>query len=67
LLIAFDYPQHEMQGPPFSVQNEEVEGLYGTWCDIELLTSNNILDSEAHFKDRGLSRIAEQTYRLQVR
>lgn len=67
LLIAFDYPQHEMQGPPFSVQSEEVEGLYGNWCDIELLTSDNILDSEAHFKARGLSRMTEQTYRLQVR
>jgi thiopurine S-methyltransferase len=67
LLIAFDYPQHEMPGPPFSVQYGEVESLYSHWCDIELLNSENALDNEAHFKDRGLTRMAEQTYRLVVR
>ena len=67
LLIAFDYPQHEMPGPPFSVQTDEVESLYNYWCDIELLTSDDALESEAHFRDRGLSRMAEQTYRLVVR
>lgn len=67
LLIAFDYPQHEMQGPPFSVQSKEVMSLYGDWCNVELLNSENILESEAHFKDRGLSKIEEQTYRLIVR
>lgn len=67
LLIAFDYPQHEMQGPPFSVQGEEVENLYGHWCDVELLDSENALETEVHFKARGLTRMAEQTYRLVVR
>jgi len=67
LLIAFDYPQHEMPGPPFSVQREEVESLYLHWCDIELLTSENAFESEAHFKDRGLTRMTEHTYRLVVR
>jgi thiopurine S-methyltransferase len=67
LLIAFDYPQHEMPGPPFSVQRQEVESLYSHWCDIELLNSGNALENEAHFKDRGITRMAEQTYRLVVR
>jgi thiopurine S-methyltransferase len=67
LLIVFDYPQHEMEGPPFSVQTEEVESLYSHWCDIELLNSGNALENEAHFKDRGITRMAEQTYRLVVR
>lgn len=67
LLITFDYPQHEMPGPPFSVQREEVESLYTHWCDIELLNSENALENEAHFKDRGLTRMAENTYRLVIR
>lgn len=67
LLIAFDYLQHEMPGPPFSVENEEVEQLFGNWCEIELLTSENVLEREAHFKERGLTQMAEQTYRLMVR
>ncbi|WP_225616187.1 thiopurine S-methyltransferase [Methylomonas albis] len=67
LLIAFDYPQHEMPGPPFSVQTDEVENLYNHWCEVELLTSDDALVTELHFKERGLSKMAEQTYRLVVR
>lgn len=67
LLIAFDYPQHEMQGPPFCVHNQEVEQLFSPWCDVELLASIDVLEQEAHFKARGLSSLAEQAYRLSVR
>ena len=67
LLIAFDYLQHEMPGPPFSVEIEEVERLFGHWCDVELLNSENAPELNAHFKERGLSRMAEQSYRLTVR
>lgn len=67
LLVAFDYPQHEMQGPPFSVQREEIEKHYRTWCEIELLADEDILEREPHFKERGLNRLREQVYRLMVR
>jgi thiopurine S-methyltransferase len=64
LLIAFDYPQHEMQGPPFSVQPPEVHSLYCSWCDVELLYTEDILDREPHFRDKGVSRLYEQVYAL---
>lgn len=67
LLITFDYPQHEMQGPPFSVQDEEVERLFSPWCDVELLGSEDVLEQEMAFKKRGLTSLAERTYRLVVR
>lgn len=67
LLITFDYPQHEMQGPPFSVQGEEVERLFSPWSDVELLASEDVLEQEMAFKERGLTSLAEQTYRLVVR
>ncbi|MDT4292002.1 thiopurine S-methyltransferase [Methylomonas sp. MO1] len=67
LLIAFDYPQHEMPGPPFSVQADEVERLYSHWCEVELLTSDDALATELHFKERGLTKMVEQTYKLLVR
>lgn len=67
LLVAFDYPQHEMQGPPFSVQSEEIGKHYQNWCEIELLADEDILEQEPHFKERGLSRLREQVYRLTVR
>jgi len=67
LLVAFDYPQHEMTGPPFSVHNEEVEKLYHAWCEIELLANEDVIEREPHFKERGLSQLREQIYRLTVR
>ena len=67
LLVAFDYPQHEMQGPPFSVQKTEVEELYSQWCDIEWLFAEDILAREPHFRERGLSIMQEHIYRLIVR
>jgi thiopurine S-methyltransferase len=64
LLVAFDYPQDEMPGPPFSVQTAEVYALYDGWCDIELLDSEDILDKEPRFRDKGVSRMQEQVYLL---
>lgn len=64
LLVAFDYPQHEMQGPPFSVQKPEVQLLYSNGCDVELLYSEDILEREPGFRDKGLSRLQEQVYVL---
>ncbi len=66
LLVAFDYPQHEMQGPPFSVQTEEVQALYRNWCAVELRYTEDILDREPRFRDQGVSRLQEQVYALNV-
>ena len=66
LLVAFDYSQHEMQGPPFSVQTPEVQALYGSWCDVQLLYTEDVLDREPGFRDKGLSRLQEQVYVLSV-
>ena len=66
LLVAFDYPQHEMSGPPFSVQQSEIELLYRAWCEIELLAGEEALSREVHFRQRGLSRLSEQVYKLRV-
>jgi len=66
LLIAFDYDQHEMQGPPFSVHGDEVNMLFSNWCEVELLASEDVLDQELHFNERGLTRMVEQIYRLVV-
>lgn len=37
LLITLEYPQHEMDGPPFSVEENEVRALYGHDWRIERL------------------------------
>jgi thiopurine S-methyltransferase len=64
LLVAFDYSQFEMQGPPFSVQSPEVRALYSSWCDVVLLHTEDILDREPGFRDKGVSRMREQVYVL---
>lgn len=66
LLVAFDYPQHEMSGPPFSVHAREIDMLYHGWCEIERLAGEDVLERELHFKARGLTRMEEQVYRLRV-
>ncbi|MDD2661317.1 MAG: thiopurine S-methyltransferase [Methylococcales bacterium] len=67
LLLAFDYPQHEMPGPPFSVTAQEVQTLYRSWCNVELLHTEDILDREPQFRNRGVSRMQEQVYVLTAR
>lgn len=66
LLVAFDYPQHEMQGPPFSVDTTEITTLFGDWCNVKYLYSDDISDKEPHFKAKGLSLIHEEVYLLTV-
>ncbi|MDD5114588.1 MAG: thiopurine S-methyltransferase [Methylobacter sp.] len=66
LLVAFDYPQHEMPGPPFSVQAPEVNALYSAWCKVELIHAEDILEREPRFRDKGVSRMEEQVYALTV-
>ena len=64
LLITLEYPQNEMNGPPFSVTEEEVNELYGQRFKITKLHSDNILTSDDHFKQSGLSLMYENVYLL---
>lgn len=66
LLISFIYAQHEMQGPPFSIESAEIEKLF-YWCDIKHLYSKDISDKELHFRQRGVTRIFETVHILSVR
>lgn len=39
LLITYQYDQAKMEGPPFSISDEEVRELYGDQFDIQLMES----------------------------
>lgn len=67
LLVSLEYPDTEMSGPPFSVSHQEIHTLYSSWCEIELLVDKDVLDEELHLKNRGLSRLSEQIYKLGVK
>jgi thiopurine S-methyltransferase len=62
LLITLVYPQEQMQGPPFSVQHQEVESLYGQGYAISRLASIDILLNEPGFRKKGLDELTENVY-----
>jgi len=39
-LVAIDYDQSKIDGPPFSVNEDEVTSLFGEWCDITKVTTS---------------------------
>lgn len=67
LLVTFDYPQAEMQGPPFAVSADEVTALYGDRADVRLLARLDILEQSPRFRERGLSRMHENIFLLKLR
>jgi len=66
LLVTLEYPEHEMQGPPFPVRTAEVNRLFGDRYRVELLESLEILDQEPHFRKKGLSTLMERIYHLRA-
>ncbi len=67
LLVTFDYPQAEMQGPPFAVSVKEVEALYGKYAEIRLLAQEDALGQNPRFRQRGVSRMEENIFLLTLR
>lgn len=64
LLITLEYPQQEMNGPPFSVTGDEVEELFSRTFQIEHLLQEERLSKEPRFRKKGLTRMEEQVYVL---
>ncbi len=67
LLITVEYPQHEMEGPPFSVSIGEVEALYREHAEVRLLAQLDVLAQNPRFQVRGLSRLRENIFLLTLR
>jgi len=65
LLVTLDYPQQEMQGPPFSVTLDEVNTLYAEQSRVELLHSEDCLEREPRFRQKGLTRLTEHVLLLE--
>lgn len=66
LLITFVYPQAEMQGPPFSIAADEISLLYQEYAEINLLAKVDILAQNPRFQQRGLTRLHESIYLLDL-
>ena len=67
LLVTFDYPQSQMDGPPFAVATQEIEMLYGRYADIRLIAQEDALAQNPRFKERGVTRMEENIFLLTLR
>lgn len=65
LLVAMDYPQHEMRGPPYSVPESEVFTLFDEQFLITHLHTLDLLKDTGRYRESGLSSLSENIYMLQ--
>ena len=64
LLVTLEYPQDEMEGPPYSVGETEVRRLFESRFSISLLHTLDLLSDTDRYGDRGVSRMLEKIYLL---
>jgi thiopurine S-methyltransferase len=64
LLVALEYPQVEMKGPPFSVDSEEVHRLYSRHHSVRELARRDVLGNEPRMRARGVSSLTEVCYQM---
>jgi thiopurine S-methyltransferase len=60
LMITFAYPQEQMQGPPFSLPDQEVLALFADRFEVTLLETVQLEDE----KRRGLSELTSSVFKL---
>ena len=64
LMITLEYPPHEMDGPPFPVDADNIDALFGRGWDISVLDRRDILDGEPRFREAGMTALHTGVYRL---
>lgn len=64
LLVAFEYAQPMRDGPPFSVEPDEIQRLYGEQFRIRELERIDIIAQSPKFAEAGLESLQEVVYSL---
>lgn len=64
LLITLEYPEKEMQGPPFPIPHDEILHHFGPTHQVDVLGSEDMLEENLSLKDKGLTALRETVYRL---
>ena len=67
LMITLEFPEHEKQGPPFSVREAEVRDLFEPDWAVDLLVRRDILAYQDSFRNEGVTALHAVAYRLQRR
>lgn len=64
LLLTFEYPTHEIDGPPFSVDEAQVRALYAGRREVTRLESLDRLEDEPRLAERGMTQLVEHAFLL---
>lgn len=67
LLVTLEYPQHEKDGPPFSVPADQVHALYDAHWRVDMLERRGILDEQPNFAEEGVTVLHAAAWRLERR
>lgn len=64
LLITLDYPQAELNGPPFAVSDDWINANLSDDFEIECLASEDVLSDNPRFVKKQVSWLTESVYKL---
>lgn len=64
LLVTLEYDQHLMSGPPFSISSHELNRLYSDAFNISEIYRHDIIQSDNHFRNKGLDALYESCFCL---
>ncbi len=64
LLVALTFDPIEMNGPPFSVTEDEVSALYSDNFSVQKLLFKEVIEEEPGLRKRGLTSLVETVYKL---
>lgn len=67
LVITLDYDQTQIPGPPFAVNDDEVQRLLGQGWQVENLQERDILAESPKFLQGGVEWLVERVYRVSSR
>jgi thiopurine S-methyltransferase len=64
LLVTIEYPQDQLGGPPFSISDEEVHGLFDEGFEVAQLASEDVLAENGRFTGR-VDWLDERAYKME--
>ncbi len=67
LLITLEYPQEQKDGPPFSVEADEVAARFTASWQVDELERRDILANEPGFVAEGVTALSTAVYALERR
>lgn len=61
LLISMEYPEHEIEGPPFPVSEQDIRELFGKRRRVQHLAEEDIIE-RSNLRKRGVTQLVEHAY-----